>query len=225
MSVLYKWRKTWSLNEVKLGAWPKTIPFEQLKLFPWACCCLLWFCVVTFGVLCQALSIASCPGFLQHLLAEAQAGDCPFPSYTIAATHSDLCGFQGCCRGGWLLCSPADIPWVCRLFQLKRPSPCLSFVGVTIWGMEITGVFFWLAHPYWKRGLLEDSWRKGALLSGRTYPLRWEIWVKWFILSCFLRKKYVYGQFKGIQNFRCEMASERICFELPLSAGCQYCVL
>lgn len=100
---------------VPVVAWPKTMPFElNCSLEPVGVSCV--FCIVPFGVLCQALLIVACPEFLQHLLAEGWAG------VAVAAPHSDLCGFRGCCRGGWLFCSPADIPWVCRSFQLERPA-------------------------------------------------------------------------------------------------------
>lgn len=70
-------------------AWTETIPFElncSLELVAVSCA----FCLVTLGVLCQTLLIASSPEFLQHFLAGGRADVCPFACYTVAALPSEI---------------------------------------------------------------------------------------------------------------------------------------
>lgn len=110
LSVSYKWKKSWSLNNVKL----------------WACACLpqdhsLWaeLFLKPVGVSWCLCSHLLCPlpgaaeGFLMGRLAappgREPSGCLPF---SLLRSSWDLRGFQG-----WLFCSPADIPWVGRPFQ------------------------------------------------------------------------------------------------------------
>lgn len=85
--------KRWSC--VPVLAQPKAIPLElNCSLEPVGVSCA--FCLVTFGVLCQA-QVSSVPAAPPG---RGPSRWLPFSLYTVTASYSDPCGFQRCCRGG-----------------------------------------------------------------------------------------------------------------------------
>lgn len=115
--------------------------------------------------------------------------------------------------------------------ELERPgfSSC-NYIGVgSFWGMGVTLIFFLACNSLFggrtSRRLLQkgsDSGQQNLSASGGKYE-------SGHLFSVVSWKKFVFWQFKGIQNFRHRIASERICcFELQslcVSAACQYSVL
>lgn len=142
-------------------------------------------------------------------------------------------------RSSWHALGPAWLPGLALLQPCRHPvgwqtisalelGPCLTILllsGVFVAWRPHWFFFFVLHVFFWREDFQVTPAERGQFLATELVSFRWEIWVGWFILCCFLREKHVYGQFKVIQNFRRRMGSERICcFELQsfcVSAPCQ----
>lgn len=140
---------------------------------------------------------------------------CPFPRYTVAVTHSDPSSFQHCCRGGSSAAMQTPFGFA-DLFKLRTGeagSFSYNYVGVrSFWGMKVTlGFFSGLHILIWREDFQDTSAEREQLWAAEYVSGKYESGDLFSVVSW---KRNVYGQFKGIQNFRQGMASERICFEL-----------
>lgn len=121
VSVIQVEKKTQVLERgwscVPVVAWPKTFPLS--KAVPSS---LLLSPVVTFGVLSQALLMVP----VQRLCSTSWQG----PKLRCSC-HPQWPRSLPALLQRWLFCSSADIPWVCRPFQLERPrSLSYNYFGV-----------------------------------------------------------------------------------------------